>query len=473
MATKKTTKTTKATTSKKTKHVPLATQIIKDAASRMTNQSKRILTADQMDDIYDVRYVVPTGLPSLDLILAWRINSDGTRDWGLPAGRFNELVGANSSGKTLIAHNALARAVASGGLGMKFMSERDHDSQWISRLIEEQGIEDPEEIEMCRQQLGGGDIESPGQLRALYSNLVKSMNNYYPDDGSAPLTVVVVDSVAELMGDDDLLAKREAVAVNSSRVQSVIGGHGEIKGDGNRPGNHAKHLQEFFKMASHSVHTMNVLFLFVNQERANIQTGYSKGGSKTKAAHEASMKYINSFRIKMNRYGAFSQTTINSKVVTNGWKVGARVLKRRNYSPMHEDVTLVMRPNSRFDVLYSLIESFIICGLAYLTCASSDPDKGRWLKKGAKFNFNKCMGEYPLKHDVKDADGNVVQGLDSFLQKYHGMMLPELRTALLEDMNEDEELFSKLMDTVKYLGPLYLDTSTKTPYNETKYYGKR
>lgn len=398
--------------------------------SRTGKFDKSALDRKKMNDIYGVRHFISTGLPSLDLNLFWRRNKDGTASCGMPAGRFVEIHGSSESGKTLIANQIMARCVASGGLAFKVTSERDYDMSWEDEIFYAEGV-DPEDVEALTGYMTASNVS---QLKYGFDNFVNGIAEVLPDDGTAPPTAFIVDSVAEMLGDDDYKSLQSAAIVGDKSRKDRLNEHGVLEDATVRPGNHAFHFKKFFKIASEPVHLYNILFLMMNQMRANIDTGRSFGPSD-KPAHDGTMQYISSARLGITRYGSIGKFTKNNRSYDLGWNVLVQIKKHRGKRVQDGKVWLVLRADSTFDYLYSLIDALGISGLARQV--GSD----KYLKASWTFQTDQ---EFLYKEDLLP-----------FMEEYDKLKTNALRKELLKP--ENAEIVAKLERAVIDLGPLYAD----------------
>lgn len=463
-ASKKTTSKTTTRAAKKapTKPVNPASEIVKSVQLKMKKEQRAILDLQRSESLWGVKHLVSTGLPNLDLLAGWRIRRDGKREWGFPTGRFNEVVGDSATGKTLIANMLLAKSTIEGGFAAKFMSERDIDEQWYANVLHDLGVDEYDEIEDCMARTVTSSIESPAQLLFDFNQFATKMKEVYEPDGSAQFSTMVVDSIAEVMGNDDLKTKREATKATGQKRR--LGEDGSLVMDKNRPGNHAKGTQEFIKMASETIHRYNILFLFLNQHRANMEASGAYS-AKYRSAHEASMQYANSVRLRVQKWGPFGKIRVRGKERSVGDKVQVSVIKKRSKSPLYDQCILILRPESVYDQFYSMIDAMVMTGLCELTGASgTGMYAGSFANGNAVFHFDRCEGEYPGKEE-----------LTAFLMRYTGKKLGEVRQEMVKDMSNEEDefcatLYSRIMDAMLYLGPLFYDSATGRTYNETKYH---
>lgn len=191
--------------------------------------------------------VIPTGSIALDV---------ATGIGGYPLGRFVELLGNPSSGKTTLALHAIANAQAMGKRTLYIDAEHSLDISYARAL----GV-DINEMFLVQPDFGEQGLQIAEE--AATSGLV---------------SLIVVDSVAALV------PKRE--------IDAEIGDA--------TVGLQARMMSQTCRKLAAIIHRHNVLMLFINQYRMNIgMTGYG-GPTKTTPGGKA-LEYYASMRIEVAR----------------------------------------------------------------------------------------------------------------------------------------------------------------------------
>tara|TARA_Y100000034_G_scaffold130321_2_gene188498 strand:+ start:52698 stop:54086 length:1389 start_codon:yes stop_codon:yes gene_type:complete len=424
--------------SKKKSKMTFAQKVFKRVGDRTKKFSKKALDREEMDALYGIRHVVSTGLPSLDLNCFCIINEECEKEWGIPTGRFVEFHGESESGKTLLANTIFARCMKQGGFSMKATSERDYDIRWDDEVFLREGV--PKEVfnTSCRF----NTCSNVSEMKYAFENFAATIRETLEEDakergeeynGDGPPCCFVVDSVAEILGDDDFKALSQSAVSETNHRADRLKEDGVLE-DSIRPGNHAFHFKKFFKVANEDVNKYNILFLMVNQTRSNIQTGGPMFGPKTKPAHDATMKFISSLRLKMVRWSPSTKhkKSLHNKKYITGFPVQVKIEKLRQKTVGDGTVMLFQRADSSFDYLYSLIDSFGITGLA--------------LQVGSNYETAK----WKFKHDrFEDLDIRFREELTPFFDKFHNKKTDEIREYLVKNL----EVTAMLDYTVRQLGP--------------------
>lgn len=124
---------------------------------------------------------IPLGIPAIDLMLGG----------GIPRGKSSIFVGADSSGKTLLAQLVIAAAQRQGGSAIFFDVEHTYDPKWFALT----GVQtdDPDKLLVVR----------PKNLEHAFDSATKAL--LYDD----PPDVLVIDSIAALSPRDILNADME------------------------------------------------------------------------------------------------------------------------------------------------------------------------------------------------------------------------------------------------------------------------
>lgn len=191
--------------------------------------------------------VIPTGILPLDVALGIG---------GLPRGRIIEVFGNEGTGKTTVALHAIAQAQKAGGLAAFIDAEHALDPRLAAAL----GV-NVEELYLAQP-------DSGEQALYILETLVRS----------GAVDIVVVDSVAALT------------------PQAEIDGN---IGD-SQVGLQARLMSYGLRRLTASISRSKCCVVFINQLRATISTGYSRGPSETTTGGRA-LKFYTSVRIEVRR----------------------------------------------------------------------------------------------------------------------------------------------------------------------------
>ncbi len=191
--------------------------------------------------------VIPTGILPIDAALGIG---------GLPRGRIIEIFGPEGSGKTTLALHAIAQAQQAGGVAAFIDAEHALDPRLAAALgvkIESLYLSQP---------------DSGEQALYILETLVRS----------SAVDIVIVDSVAAL-----------------TPQAEIDGNIGE-----SQVGLQARLMSYGLRRLTASIAKSNCVVIFINQLRATIPQGYSKGPTETTTGGRA-LKFYTSVRIEVRR----------------------------------------------------------------------------------------------------------------------------------------------------------------------------
>lgn len=191
--------------------------------------------------------VIPTGILPLDVALGIG---------GLPRGRIIEIFGPEGSGKTTLALHAIAEAQKAGGVAAFIDAEHALDPRLAAAL----GVQ--------VESLYLSQPDSGEQALYILETLVRS----------GAVEIVVVDSVAAL--------------TPQAEIDGTIGE--------SQVGLQARLMSYGLRRLTASIARSNCVVVFINQLRATIPTGYSKGPTETTTGGRA-LKFYTSVRIEVRR----------------------------------------------------------------------------------------------------------------------------------------------------------------------------
>jgi len=192
--------------------------------------------------------VVPTGIASVDKIL-------GTG--GLPRGRFTEIFGPEGSGKTTLALHVAAQAQENGGTVLFIDAEHALDPS-LARSI---GVVLDDSFMVAQPDSG--------------EQALKILNTMVSSGG---IDVIILDSVAAL-----------------TPQAEIDGNIGE-----SQVGLQARLMSTSLRQINPIIANTDTCCIFINQLRAKISTGYSRGPQETTTGGRA-LKFYSSVRIEVKR----------------------------------------------------------------------------------------------------------------------------------------------------------------------------
>lgn len=218
--------------------------------------------------------VIPTGILPLDVALGIG---------GLPRGRIIEIFGPEGSGKTTLALHAIAEAQKAGGVAAFIDAEHALDP----RLAQALGV-NVESLYLSQP-------DSGEQALFILETLVRS----------GAVDIVVVDSVAAL--------------TPQAEIDGTIGE--------SQVGLQARLMSYGLRRLTASISRSNCVVIFINQLRATIPQGYSKGPTETTTGGRA-LKFYTSVRIEVRRGKA-----INRGDEAVGHELFIKVVKNKQAPP--------------------------------------------------------------------------------------------------------------------------------------------
>ena len=198
--------------------------------------------------------VIPTGVLPVDAALGIG---------GLPRGRIVEIFGSEGTGKTTLALHAIAEAQKNKGVAAFIDAEHALDPRLAAALgvsIDNLYLSQP---------------DSGEQALFILETLVRS----------GAVDLVVVDSVAAL--------------TPKAEIDGVIG-------ESNQVGLQARLMSYGLRRLTAAISKSNCVVIFINQLRATISTGYSKGPNETTTGGRA-LKFYTSVRIEVRRGKAITK----------------------------------------------------------------------------------------------------------------------------------------------------------------------
>lgn len=219
--------------------------------------------------------VVPTGIPTLNL---------ATGVGGFPRGRIIEIFGPESSGKTTVALHTIAEAQKQGGVAAFIDAEHALDPAYAKRLgvnLEDLLVSQP---------------DSGEQALEICDYLVKS----------AAVDVIVIDSVAALVPQDEIKGEMGGVHV----------------------GLQARLMSQALRKLTATVSKSKCIVIFINQLREKIG-GYGNNPETTTGGR--ALKFYSSMRMDVRKKEEIKQ---GSELV--GYRTKIKVVKNKVAPPFKE-----------------------------------------------------------------------------------------------------------------------------------------
>ncbi len=381
---------------KKKKQASSWSGFVKDVQKAADDKDIGMMSPDKFSDAYGVKYFLNTGVPSLNLYLGQEGEEIDTKDffYGIPTGRFTEIVGNESSYKTYLLLKIGAEAVRRGGFFFYISSEVDFDLEFFKTFYEDIGVdwEDIEESIMCSVAPTARDLQD------ILKVLLPKMKDFRKENKSPGPIVIGLDSLAGMMGGE-----------NQDRLY-------DEKSDGDRTGSHASELHTIFKMSMVSIAKYDIAFVYTNQYRADMNV---RSMADQKPAHNQITKYYASVRLDL-RIGK-----VDKKVGRKGMdhivsrELNGSVRKVRGRLIGDGKFKLIVRQNQSFDYLSSLVDALTITRI-----------------------IDKVKRDYVLTLDP-DSDIELEMEIAQRLPRTEWLTMKELKTDLRADP-EIQEMLEKM-----------------------------
>lgn len=247
-----------------------------------------------------VKTWIPTGSCMLDTIISNRADVGG-----FPCGRVIEIAGWESSGKTLLALEAVRSVQNMGGYALYIDIEHSLDFEWIASL----GID-------IKKVTWVSNIDTVEQVFETIEIALQKIEEHYPKLKNKPILVVW----------DSLAATTTKTEQNSEY-------------DDHEMAQRARSIGRSLRKINTTLNKFNVCFMILNQLRQNVGNIYQKettpGGN--------SPKFMSSVRMHMTRTSPIEKGPEKIKA-TIGYNTKVKIIKNK------------VGPNRRvcsFDILFS------------------------------------------------------------------------------------------------------------------------
>ena len=272
----------------------------------LEKQGGKVGSADTLSDLHKPRGYTPTGIYGLDILLS------GGR--GIPWGRFLEVYGAESSGKSATAEFIMSAVDQAGGIVHHIDTEMTRDDARIEKCygLTTQDFED----------VDAPDLESVWDYAYGVAKVLQSEKATTPN-------LIVLDSLAATPARDELDEK----------------GH-----DSSHVGLQARANSKGVRKTVRLFAASSCIFIFINQLRDKIGAmGY---GPKTDTPGGRALKYAYSIRLQVSR-----KESIKSGETIVGQLVEIHSQKNK-HAPPRMKTCLVLSYKTGIDVTASNLEWF-------------------------------------------------------------------------------------------------------------------
>jgi recombination protein RecA len=326
---------------------------------------------------------VSTGSFIMDHMIGGTPSADGTgpKCPGYPRRHITELFGAESSGKTTAALEAVAEAQRQGGIAMFLDFEHSLDSQYAKRI----GVKFQDDYFLNYQP----DTMEEG-WKHLYFGLRSGVD------------IIVVDSIAAMVPAEELKKKID----DPARIGAVARALAQI----------LPKMGTWLHSPVHSINPLGTAIIFINQTRALISSG-SKGDNENTAGGKA-LKFYAALRLKFTRTGSASVKkkdpfTGKERTFQYGNYTIVKLVKSKVDGKQGLTSNIFIRYNHGIDDYYSLIEAAATTGQ---------------LKKGGGGNY--------------EFNGQTFRGMDK-IRAYlmdNEVLFEALRAKVLNAVRDDVEI---------------------------------
>lgn len=287
------------------------------------------MTFDIMSDIIDdlnPKSWISTGDPFLDLVISNR------EDGGLPSGKFIDIYGDSSSGKSLLVMKIIASAIKNQNANAVYYdTERSVFPEFLNVL----GVDTDEIIY----------VKNVKALEKIFQSMVTIIQHYKKSNRKEPL-IIVIDSL------------------KATNIEEFINNLDDFKNSGYQAGaQKQKLLGESLEKILDYVKDENILFISVNQTRDNLNKVNKYQPDKRSTSGNATIFYSD-VRIELKRK-AWIQDANKQKI---GIQVEAKTVKSR-IAPPERSSSFFVYFTKGMDTYASWIENLktmkIISGTAH------------------------------------------------------------------------------------------------------------
>lgn len=277
----------------------LRERLIERLKPAMEKHGGNLGVAEDMEHLHAPKGYTPTGIYGLDVLLSGE-------HMGLPHGRFIEVFGPESAGKSALCEFFMAAVHNAGGVVHHMDTERTRDDKRIAKCY---GLTTRDFIDA-----------DPPHLEAVWDYAYSVVKALHEEEAPIP-NLLVLDSLAATPSKDELNEKLHEDAHVGLQARS-----------------NSKGVRKTVRLFSES----SAIFVFVNQQRDKIGAmGY---GPKTDTPGGRALKYAYSIRLAVNRLQSIkSGETVVGQLI--------KVTSQKNkHAPPRMDVELVLSYKTGIDI---------------------------------------------------------------------------------------------------------------------------
>lgn len=242
------------------------------------------------EDLPEITGYISSGSTILDIMIS------NKRDGGFPIGRFSEVIGTESTGKSLIAYHAIKDVQQKGGIALYIDTESATDFNLLKRLG----------IKVDDQTFYYAELKTTESVFKLMDSFVQQARKQNLHD--TPI-LIVWDSIAQTSNEQEQQKEygEATMAVN------------------------ARLIAEGIRKLNPQIKGMNVCFLFTNQLKYKMAT-FGFGDNMTTPGGMA-MKYAASVRVKLTKDKRIKKKLPNGIEEVIGVGANAEVVKNKIAPP--------------------------------------------------------------------------------------------------------------------------------------------
>ncbi len=244
-----------------------------------------IYSLEEYAESFPIERCLSSGLLVLDLNMFK--NKDGT-EWGAACGRWHEISGTQNIGKTLLGHRFVADALRKRGMGFWVQAEGEFDADHAMKTYADLGVDVSNPADINLMVLNATSVEDLYTATDTILNTVEAMKKEFESQNKgksfrkeSPPIVVVVDSLAAIVSSID----REGIEEKGWEKRT-------------RMGSKASEFHSYFQMLLNRFAELGVCGIGTNHLRASMDAY----GPDTIPAHDSSLKYYMSFRMKVDQH---------------------------------------------------------------------------------------------------------------------------------------------------------------------------
>lgn len=277
-----------------------------DAIGKKFGQDS-ITTLDSPENWSNITNWLPTGSLALDYAIGRP---------GIPIGRATEIIGLESTGKSLLGMYLLKKTQGLGGIAVLVDTETRYDKNWAARI----GLNIKQII-----------VLQPLTLEDIFKQVIEYIN-FIRGKNKNILITFVVDSIAATPTEEEL-------------AKDLTEYH---------MGLHARKISQTIRIIARLIAKQNICFIMINQQKERLGVVF---GEKHTTLGGHAIRYWSSVRIEIRKIG----TIINKYKQVIGIQTRIKIVKSSIAPPFREaEINILF--DTGIDVAHSVLPVGIISG---------------------------------------------------------------------------------------------------------------